>query len=78
MYRVTLEVTTNQGNTFKKQMQLLIRDPAAVIFLEKETAFIGEEIPMSAKSYLANMTNIEYNWEIQDVEAGKKTITSKK
>lgn len=77
-YKVSLEITTNQGNTFRKQMQLLIRDPAAVISLEKETAFIGEEIPMSAKSYLANMTNIEYNWEIQDIESWKKAITSKK
>ena len=68
-YKISLEITTNQGNTFRKQMQLLMRDPAAVISLEKETAFIGEEIPMSAKSYLANMTNIEYNWEIQDVES---------
>ncbi len=78
MYKVSLEITTNQGNTFQKQIQLLIRDPAAVISLEKETAFIGEEIPMSAKSYLANMTNVEFNWEIQDVDSWKKTITSKK
>lgn len=78
MYKVSLEITTNQGNTFTKQLQLLVRDPAAVISLEKETAFIGEEISMSAKSYLANMTNVEYNWEVQDIDSGKKTVATKK
>lgn len=78
MYKVSLEITTNQGNVFRKQLQLLVRDPAAVISLDRETAFIGEEIPMSAKSYLANMTNVEYNWEIQDIESWKKTVATKK
>lgn len=78
MYKVSLEITTNQGNIFRKQLQLLVRDPAAVISLDRETAFIGEEIPMSAKSYLANMTNVEYNWEIQDIESWKKTVATKK
>jgi hypothetical protein len=36
-YKVALEITTNQGQVFRKQIQLLVRDPAAVISLEKET-----------------------------------------
>ncbi len=67
-YTVVVEITTNQGQTFRKQLQLLVRDPAAVISLEKESGYIGEDIQMSAKSYLANTPNVEYTWEIQDVE----------
>jgi PKD repeat protein len=78
MYRASVEITTNQWQTFRKQIQLLVRDPAAVISLDKETGFIDEDIPMSAKTYLANTTNVEYGWEIQDVESWKKTIASKK
>jgi PKD repeat protein len=78
MYKVSINITTNQGQTFNKQIQLLVRDPAAVISIDKETWYIGEELSMSAKSYLSNVTNVEYTWEIQDVESGKKTLASKK
>jgi PKD repeat protein len=77
MYKTTLEITTNQWQSFTKQIQLLVRDPAAVISLDKEIGFVGDTLQMSAKSYLANTTNIEYSWEIQDVETGKKIIESK-
>jgi len=56
---------------------MLVRDPSAVISLDKESSYIGESIQMSTKSYLANTTNVEYNWDIQDIESGKKTIASK-
>jgi PKD domain len=68
-YRVLLEITTNQGQSFQKQLQLLIRDPAAVIALDKETGYVGETLSMTSRSYLANTTNVEYNWEIQDLES---------
>ena len=77
MYKVILEITTNQGQTFRKQMQLLIRDPAAIISLDKEVGYINEDISMSAKSYLTNATNVEYTWEVQDINDAKKIISSK-
>lgn len=77
MYKVSVEITTNQGQVFRKQIQLLIRDPAAVISLDKEVGYIWEDINMSAKSYLTNATNVEYTWEIQDINMWKKVISSK-
>ena len=65
-YPITLEVTTNQGQSFKKTIQLLVRDPAAVITIDKEVAYIGEDMTMSARSYLANSTSVEYSWQVKD------------
>ncbi len=64
---------TNDGQTFTKELQLLVRDPAAIIKIDSETGNIGEEISMSATSYLADTKNIEYTWQIQD-ENGNKTV----
>jgi PKD repeat protein len=75
VYRVTLNITSNQWQPFKKEITLIVRDPSAVITTDKESAFLGEEIRMSAKTYLSNSPNIEYNWQVQD-DIGKKVVTS--
>lgn len=66
---------TNNGQIFTKEIQLLVRDPAAIIKLDKETANIGEDIGMSATSYFSDSKNTEYTWQIQD-ENGNKSIKS--
>lgn len=76
MYKVSLDITTNQGQSFRKQFQLLVRDPAAVIVLDKEVGYIGEEISMTAKSYLANTSNVEYSWKVQDNDIVDKPIVT--
>ncbi len=64
---------TNNGQTFTKEIQLLVRDPAAVIKMDKDTGNIGEELGMSAVSYFSDSKNTEYSWQIQD-ENGNKVI----
>lgn len=63
----------NDGQTISKQVQLIVRDPSAVIKLDNKTAHIGEDVSMSAVSYLADNRNVEYSWQIQD-EDGKKIV----
>ncbi len=72
-YILKLTIKTNDWQTFTKEIQLLVRDPAAKIKLDKNTGNIGEEISMSAMSYFSDTKNIEYSWQIQD-ENGKKII----
>lgn len=72
---MSLNITSNQGQSFRKDITLIVRDPAAVISTDKESAFLGEEVKMTAKTYLSNTTNIDYNWQIQD-DVGKKVVAS--
>jgi PKD repeat protein len=76
VYKVKLNITTNQGQTFSKNIDLIVRDPAAVISTEKDSAFIGEEMRMSATTYLSTTANVEYKWEIQAIDDGKKIISN--
>ena len=76
-YPITLEVTTNQGQSFKKTIQLLVRDPAAVITIDKEVGYIGEDMTMSARSYLANSTSVEYSWQVKGAGWGDAPLASK-
>lgn len=64
---------TNDGQTISKEIQLLVRDPAAIIKLDSDTGKIGEDISMSATSYFADTKNVEYSWQIQD-DNGKKIV----
>lgn len=66
---------TNDGQIFKKEIQLLVRDPAAVIKLDQPIAHIGEDVNMSAISYFSDTKNIEYSWQIQN-QNGQKMIKS--
>lgn len=75
-YKVSLEITTNQNQSFKKDFQLIVRDPAAVISSEKDTGFIGEEFHMSAKSYLTNTNNVNYSWQVSDSNGWDKPLVS--
>ena len=72
-YVLKLSMKTNNGQTFTKEIQLLVRDPAAVIKMDKDTGNIGEELGMSAVSYFSDSKNTEYSWQIQD-ENGNKVI----
>jgi PKD repeat protein len=75
-YKVNLTITSNQGQSFSKQLSLVVRDPSAVISMDKEVAFIGDEVRMSAKTYLSNTANVEYEWKVSDVWDSKQLITS--
>jgi PKD repeat protein len=72
-YILKLTMKTNDGQTFTKEIQLLVREPAAIIKLDQETGNIGEDISMSATSYFADSKNIEYSWQVQD-ENGNKIV----
>lgn len=76
-FPVKLNFKTNNGQTFSKEFQLIVRDPAAVIDASKTNAPIGEAITFTAKSYLDNAKNIEYIWQIQDQDGKKNTVSSK-
>ncbi len=65
-YKVTLEITTNQEQTFKKELQLVVVDPAAVINTDKDVGYINESFGMSALSYFGNTANVEYTWQVSD------------
>ncbi len=72
-YILKLSMKTNDGQTISKEIQLLVRDPAAIIKLDSDTGKIGEDISMSATSYFADTKNVEYSWQIQD-DNGKKIV----
>jgi PKD repeat protein len=72
-YILKLTMKTNDGQTISKEIQLLVREPAAIIKLDQETGNIGEDISMSATSYFADTRNVEYSWQIQD-ENGNKIV----
>lgn len=63
-YNVSLELTTNQGTSFKKSLQIVIRDPAAVIQTTKQTGNIWDPFTMNALSYFTNNPNVEYTWQV--------------
>ncbi len=67
-YDVILEIETNEGNTFKKNFQLIIVDPAAVISSDKTSGYVGEDFGMRALTYFSNTKNTEYIWTIQSTE----------
>lgn len=52
-------------------------DAAAVINVDKELAYIGEDVTMTARSYLANSSNMEYAWEIKSADGIDGKIASK-
>jgi PKD repeat protein len=74
-YTVKLEFKTNDGQSFSKNIQLIVRDPSAVIKIDRDVGNVGDEINMSALSYFANSNNIDYSWQIQD-ENNKKVVKS--
>ncbi|MBX9809839.1 PKD domain-containing protein [Candidatus Gracilibacteria bacterium] len=72
-YIVKLTIKTNDGQTFTKELQLLLLDPSATIKLDKNTGHIGEDISMSATTFFSDNKNVEYSWQIQD-ESGNKVV----
>ncbi len=76
-YSVNLEITNNQGQTFKKTLQLIVRDPSATINMDKDVVYIGDDLALSAKSYFGNGGSVEYSWQIQDAETAGKAIATK-
>lgn len=76
-YNVRLELTTNEGTTFTKDLQLVIRDPAAVIQTGKQTGNIGETFNMNALSYFTNNPNVEYTWQVIPINGDQKSVVVK-
>jgi len=75
VYTVKLELKSNDGSSFKKEIQLIVRDPSAVIKLDNDVGHVGEEMYMSVSSLFGNSTNVEYTWQIQD-DDNKKILKS--
>lgn len=68
-YTVSLELTTNEGTSFRKEIQLNIVDPAAVISSDKNIGFVGENFQMKAQTYFSNTKNVDYTWTVQSVDS---------
>lgn len=74
-YTVTLEITTNEWSSFKKDIQLIVVDPAAVISTEKSVGYVGEDFQMKAVTYFSNTKNVNYTWAVQSADSnGMKPI----
>lgn len=71
-YNIRLEMVTNEGVSFQKNLQVVVRDPAAVIDLQKQTGNIGEPFTMSALSYFTNISNVEYSWKVTPLDGDGK------
>lgn len=76
MYNVVLELKTNDWQIFSKNLQLIVKDPAAVIKSSSEVLHVGENITFTAESHLGINKNIEYIWQIQDKDGNKTIKTS--
>lgn len=68
-YDITLEMETNEWASFKKNLQLNIIDPSAVISVDRTTGFVGDEFQMRATTYLSNTRNVEYTWTVQSANS---------
>ncbi len=75
-YSLSLELVNNQGQTFTKNITILVVDPASVIQTEKDRGFIGETFRFSALSYFTQSSNIAYRWEILDRDTNGKVLSS--
>lgn len=67
-YPLELQIETNDGKKVTKKLQIIARDPSAVIQMEDAPVHVGQAIHVSALSYFTstNNTNVEYSWQIQD------------
>lgn len=74
-YPIKFSFKTNDGQELKKEFQLIVRDPSAVIKIDKDTAHVGESLTFSAESHYGESKNTTYTWEVQD-DAGNRTIKS--
>jgi PKD repeat protein/type IV secretory pathway VirB2 component (pilin) len=74
-YPVKLTVKTNSDYTFSKEINLIIRDPSAVIKADNTVWHVGEEMNFQAFSYFTTQSNVEYAWQIQD-DNNKKVFKS--
>lgn len=72
-YALSLTIKTNEWQTYKKELQLLVQDPSASIKLNQSTAYVWEDITMSAVSNIGDDRNVAYTWQVQD-EDSKKSI----
>jgi len=75
IFPVRLTIKTNDNQTFSKDFQLLVRDPAAVIKVDKTVTNVGVSTSFGVESYFADGRNVEYSWQIQN-EQGDRVIRS--
>jgi PKD repeat protein len=64
IYPVKLTLKSNTDVKFIKEINLVIRDPSAVIEAEKTTWNIGQEMNFKSFSYFTQQNNIDYSWRI--------------
>lgn len=74
-FPVKLQFKTNDGQTFSQDIQLIIIDPAATIWVDKTTTHVWEAVSFRAETQLADQRNVEYIWQIQD-DNGKRSVKS--
>lgn len=53
-------------------MQLIVRDPSALIKLDKEVIHVGESITFGSEIYYGESKNIMYTWDIQDEDRNRE------
>jgi PKD repeat protein len=75
VYTLKLELKSNDGSTFRKEIQVIVRDPSAVIRLDNDIGHVWEEISMSINTLFGASNNVEYSWQIQD-DDNKKILKS--
>ena len=75
-FDVELKLTSNNGETFSKKLQLTVKDPIANIKVDKEVAYTKENISFSAENHFGDTRNTEYVWQIRDLNSNKKLPSS--
>ena len=75
VYTLKLELKSNDGSTFRKEIQLIVRDPSAVIKLDNDIGHVWEEMSLSINTLFGTSNNVEYSWQIQD-DDNKKILKS--
>ena len=76
-YTVSLEMETNAGGKFKKEIQLVVIDPSAVISTDKTAWYVGDEFQMRATTYFSSTRNVEYTWIVQSADwTDTKSLTT--
>lgn len=75
IYRLKMEVITNENQKITKEIEIEIRDPISSIRSDKTNGFPRDEFHFSASSS-ATYSNLGYSWQIAELESGKILTTS--
>lgn len=75
IYRLKMEVTTNENQKVIKELEIEIRDPISSIRSDKVNGFPRDEFHFNASSSAAYL-NLGYSWQITELEGEKSLFTS--